>query len=481
MKYYNGLTLNNYNQLAHKRNLLEIILCNNNEIKINSYVIKNNNHAIVIDPNDFDEIVSAIDNCILDYILLTHEHFDHIMAVDKLRTKYNIQVIAQKFASENIQSSTKNMSKFSNMILDFMNIKIESTIAEFTVKPADIIFDEDFEINWQGHNFIFKHTPGHSEGSCCILVEDYLFCGDSLFETYETSLKGPGKSKKDYLDKTIPFLNSLPKQTLVFSGHDNSFRLKDKLNPKNIAIDNFAKRYKYTNCFVDYNNFIKLLDISVFFVRNNSTFIMKKELGFYKFYYFINDYNELKDLNSFFRDYKEPIILEVVSKKNIDTHKYSNINFSIYKTFTRYYTNNKKSKRYNSIKDATKDDIKEIKDLIDSTFDPLSDYIPNILELELFVENKEIYIIRIDNMLAGVSIYQKKSNDKYYFRLSCVHSHHRPGIIGYMLASNSPKDGANYSTWIDNTNSEAIKLNSHLGFMPDKLQNYIFIKNLEMK
>lgn len=462
-------------------NNIEIITCNNNSIGINSYILKCNNHIIVIDPNNYDELISIINENKVDYILLTHEHFDHIMAVDKLREKYNTKVIAQKFVSENIQSSTKNMSKFSNMILDFMNIKIESNISEFTVKPADIIFDEDFEISWQGYNFIFKHTPGHSEGSCCICVDNYLFCGDSLFETYETSLKGPGKSKKDYLHKTIPFLNFLPKQTLVFSGHDNSFKLEDKLNSKDVAIDNFNKRYKYTNCFVDYNNFIKLLDVSDFFVRKNSTFIIKKEIGFYKFYYFINDYNELRDLSSFFRNYKEPIILEIVSKKNIDINKYSNIDFSIYKTFTRYYTNNKKSKKYDSIKNATKDDIKEIKDLIDSTFDPLSDYIPNILELELFVENKEIYVIKIDNILAGVSIYQKKSEDKYYFRLSCVHPHHRPGIIGYILASDSPKNGANYSTWIDDTNAEAIKLNSHLGFIPDELQNYIFIKKQEIQ
>ena len=91
---------------------MELIVCNKNEIGINSYVLKVNNKAVVIDPNDYEEIVTAIGECNLDYIFLTHEHFDHIMAVDRLRDRYKAKVIAQKFASEHIQFSSKNLSKF---------------------------------------------------------------------------------------------------------------------------------------------------------------------------------------------------------------------------------------------------------------------------------------------------------------------------------------------------------------------------------
>lgn len=207
---------------------MEIITCNNNEIKINSYVIKQNNHALVIDPNNFEEIENTLENCKLDYILLTHEHFDHIMAVDKLRDTYNCKVIAHSKTSENIQSTSKNLSRFSSIILDFMKIIPKRSIKEFTIKKADIIFEKGYTFTWQNLEFILIHTPGHSSGSSCILVNDILFSGDSLFESYDSDIKGPGTSRKDYFNITIPFFKSLKSSTKVYPGHYNQFVLGNK-------------------------------------------------------------------------------------------------------------------------------------------------------------------------------------------------------------------------------------------------------------
>ncbi len=104
----------------------------------------------------------------------------------------------------------------------------------------------------------------------------------------------------------------------------------------------------------------------------------------------------------------------------------------------------------------------------------MSDYIPSNDELKNLILNKEVFIVKVDDKLAGVSIYEKKYKN-YYFRLSCVNQNHRPGLIGYMLASTSPQDGSNYSTWIDDKNFEAIKLNTFLGYKPDGIKNYIFV------
>ena len=103
---------------------IKIVTCNNNDIKINSYVLIYQNYSIVIDPNNFDETEKVLDGTKLEYIFLTHEHFDHIMAVDKLREKYNAKLIAQKLTSKNIQSSSKNLSKFSEIIFDTQHYRI---------------------------------------------------------------------------------------------------------------------------------------------------------------------------------------------------------------------------------------------------------------------------------------------------------------------------------------------------------------------
>ena len=458
---------------------MKLIVCNKNEIGINSYVLKVNNKAVVIDPNDYEEIVTAIGECNLDYIFLTHEHFDHIMAVDRLRDRYKAKVIAQKFASEHIQFSSKNLSKFSNIILDFMNKTISSPIKEFIVRAADITYLDRYNLIWEGYNFLFTHTPGHTKGSSCILVDDYLFSGDSLFECCDTDTKGVGTSRKEYDRITIPFFESIKSDMNIYAGHYPSFILEDKLKARQKAIQIFIRRPKYTNLFVNYDDFNTILDNCNFFVRNNNIFIIKKYTNFYKFYYLINNYKNLNNLNDFFGLYKKPIVLEIISNSKINDNLYSQIGFKHYKVYSRYRTD-KKNKNFDMVKIAKLEHIEEILKLINETFHPLSDYIPNNDELKELILKEEVFIVTVDYKLAGVSIYEKK-NKNYYFRLSCVHPNHRPGLIGYMLASTTPQNGENYSTWIDDNNLEAIKLNTFLGYKEDGTKNYIFVKNEEIR
>ncbi len=207
---------------------MKVITCNNNDIKINTYILKKDKHCIIIDPNNYEEIKPHLADCKLKYIFLTHEHFDHIMAVEKLRYEYKAKVIAQKFTNENIQSSSKNLSKYSNIILDFiLKTKEKIVIDEFSTKAADIVFDDEYKLKWQDYTFSFKHTPGHSKGSACILVEDFIFVGDSLFKYCDTNTKGYGASKKEYENITIPFFNSLDPKLKVYAGHDESFILEN--------------------------------------------------------------------------------------------------------------------------------------------------------------------------------------------------------------------------------------------------------------
>ena len=70
-------------------------------------------------------------------------------------------------------------------------------------------------------------TPGHSKGSCCILFDKKcMFSGDTLVTGHETILRLPGGSKKDFAEITMPFLNSLDGELMVYPGHGESQRLK---------------------------------------------------------------------------------------------------------------------------------------------------------------------------------------------------------------------------------------------------------------
>lgn len=208
--------------------LSDVIVCNDNEIGINSYVLKNGKFSVAIDSNNFDEISKAIKGTNLEYIFITHEHFDHILAVDKLREKYGAKVIAQQVASLNFGSSSKNMSKFSELIYIFMKARKVTNNEEFIIKPADTVFDDKHVFNWRGLEFKFYHTPGHSDGSCVIILDNLLFSGDSLFRGDVEPFFLNSKCKKIYQSITIPFFKSLDRNLCVMPGHFDSFVLSDK-------------------------------------------------------------------------------------------------------------------------------------------------------------------------------------------------------------------------------------------------------------
>ena len=72
----------------------------------------------------------------------------------------------------------------------------------------------------------FHHIPGHSQGSCCILLNNkVLFTGDSLLAEYPVITRFPGGSSKDYKNISLPFLKSLNPNLVVYPGHGKSERL----------------------------------------------------------------------------------------------------------------------------------------------------------------------------------------------------------------------------------------------------------------
>ena len=78
-------------------------------------------------------------------------------------------------------------------------------------QPGDTVKVGDIEI-------CLVHTPGHTPGSQCFLVDNRLIAGDTLF------LEGCGRtdlpgSNPDQMFESLQILAALPDQTVVFPGH----------------------------------------------------------------------------------------------------------------------------------------------------------------------------------------------------------------------------------------------------------------------
>ena len=136
----------------------------------NSYVISNdNNECIIVDPGlNYKEAATFIKNKYKPLaILLTHAHMDHIDGI-------------QYFSDLPIYLHKEEETLFNDE-----NMNLYETIGRCNpYKTYDLdmrfIYNEDI-INISDFKFKVIHTPGHTDGSCCYLINKDLFCGDTLF------------------------------------------------------------------------------------------------------------------------------------------------------------------------------------------------------------------------------------------------------------------------------------------------------------
>lgn len=193
----------------------------------NCYIICEEGCAVVIDPADGDKVMGELERLEVkpEYIILTHEHFDHIGGLEQVREACGVPVIASRECSENIQTVKGNLSSISGILEYFKTGKIpEKTIDPFVCGPADITFDEEYLLEWRGHSFRFRRLPGHSRGSVLIsLDDDKIFTGDYLIAGREVITRLKGGSQEDYDNIALPVLESITEGTHIYPGHDEDY------------------------------------------------------------------------------------------------------------------------------------------------------------------------------------------------------------------------------------------------------------------
>ena len=139
-------------------------------------------------------------------ILLTHGHFDHIMAADEVRKKYNIPIYACRQEEEMLREPSINMTVHYGQGC--------SIVPDVFLEDLDVIRLAGFSVQ-------MIHTPGHTPGGCCYYMEqeDVLFSGDTLFRTSVGRSDFPGGSASALVRSVKEKLLILPEETHVYPGH----------------------------------------------------------------------------------------------------------------------------------------------------------------------------------------------------------------------------------------------------------------------
>lgn len=193
----------------------------------NMYGLEENNHLIFIDPGIVDIDLSGRT---LDYILLTHEHYDHISGVNYWKEKTGAKVICNERCADAIEKPTKNLSFMFREFCEIQAVrKITEPVENLNYRArADITFEDTYGLEWQGNKIKIFATPGHSAGSEAILVNgEKLFSGDSLFKDYPVTGIFPGSNKQEWLETGRPRLRELRGNIKVYPGHFEEFYLKE--------------------------------------------------------------------------------------------------------------------------------------------------------------------------------------------------------------------------------------------------------------
>lgn len=142
----------------------------------------------------------------LRYIVNTHGHPDHTCGNDHLRKETGALVVMHAQDDDFFQKP--EVRGWANMMgLD-------------AASPADVRVQDGDELSFGTITMKFIHTPGHTQGACCILIDGNLFTGDTLFVGAVGRTDLPGASFEQLLHSLKTRIVTLPPQTIVWPGHD---------------------------------------------------------------------------------------------------------------------------------------------------------------------------------------------------------------------------------------------------------------------
>jgi len=169
--------------------------------------------AVVVDPAwEVDRILDqlAADDMTLEAALITHFHPDHL---------------GGDLMGHHIPGAAELLERGAKIKVHVHQKEADYVPRISGLSRSDLTLNSDGDELVVGEQRIrFLHTPGHTPGSQCFMVDSNLVSGDTLFIGSCGRVDLPGSDPKEMYDSLVNKLRALPDETVLYPGHDYADR-----------------------------------------------------------------------------------------------------------------------------------------------------------------------------------------------------------------------------------------------------------------
>ena len=180
-------------------------------LQVNCYILgcEATRKAVVVDPGgDVEQILARVKkhNLQVPMIINTHGHFDHVGGNRQLIEATGAELLLHENDKELLGMATQHAAVYGLQ-------------TEVSPEPQRLL--SGGEIITVGEELVIKilHTPGHTPGGICLLIDDQVIVGDTLFAGSIGRTDLPGGNHQKLIDSIQSQLLPLPGATVVYPGH----------------------------------------------------------------------------------------------------------------------------------------------------------------------------------------------------------------------------------------------------------------------
>jgi hydroxyacylglutathione hydrolase len=167
----------------------------------NVFLLTNGEKNILIDTgpgrlwNKLNNKLNYLNVNQIDYLILTHAHFDHAGNAKRIKERYNALVIIHKDETDSLLKGQSIVPEGTTLITRFLvNFLAKRLALKLEYEPCqyDCPVDTRFSLKEFGFNAYILHTPGHTIGSISVIVDDEIaLVGDTMFGVFMFSVFPP--------------------------------------------------------------------------------------------------------------------------------------------------------------------------------------------------------------------------------------------------------------------------------------------------